>query len=61
MFLPDKAHMGCAIDDVYADVLYSTRRCYSSRMDFVKSGMLCQLQQFNRLFIQRDTVVIPLG
>ena len=47
--------MGCALDDVYPDVLYSIRRCNSSRMDFVMSGMRCQLQQFNRLFIQRDT------
>jgi len=53
MFLSDKDQMECAMDDVYADVLYSTRRCNSSRMD--------ELQQFNRLFIQRDTVVIPLG
>ena len=61
IFLPDKAQKGCALDNVYADVLYSTRRCNSSRMAFVKSGMRCQLQQFKRLFIQRDTVVIPLG
>jgi len=62
IFLPDKSQMGCAsMDDVYADVLYSTRRCNSSRMDFVKSGMRCQLQQFKRLIIQRDNVVIQLG
>jgi len=61
IFLPDKAQMGCSLDDVYADVLYSTRRCNSSRMDFVNSDMRCQLQQFKRLFIQRDIVVIPLG
>ena len=24
IFLPDKAKMGCALDDMYADVLYST-------------------------------------
>jgi len=53
--------MGCALDHVYADVLYSTRRCNALRMDFVKSGMRCQLQQFKRLFIQLDTIVIPSG
>jgi len=46
---------------MYADVLYSTKRCNSSRMDFEKSGMRCQLQQFKQLFIQRDTGAIPLG
>ena len=56
-----KAQMECALDDVHADVLYSTRRCNSSRMEFVKNGMRYQLQQFKRLFIQRDTVVVPLG
>ena len=48
--------MGCALDDVYADVSYSTRRWNSSRMDIVKSDMRCQLQQ-----LKRDTVVIHVG
>ena len=61
MFLPDKAQMGCALNDMYADVLYSTRRCNSPKMDIVKSGMCCQLQQFKRLFNQLDILLIPIG
>jgi len=53
--------MESALGNVYADVSYSTRRCNSSRMEFVKSGMRYLLQQFKRLFIQQDNVVIPLG
>ena len=49
--------MGCALDNVYADIMYTPERATTE-------DRLCEernaLQQFKRLFIQRDTAVIPL-
>jgi len=50
-----------SMGDVFVNVLYSHRRCNSSRMDFMKPSVRIVINSKKLLFfIQRDTVVIPL-